>query len=76
MKLTLLLLLFICTVISVEVQTDKGVVVGYLENGVRIHKGIPYAAPPVGNLRWKAPQVNISLTSEKTTKVTLPCRNT
>lgn len=26
------------------------------ENTIRIYKGIPFAAPPVGNLRWKAPQ--------------------
>ena len=27
-----------------------------LENGVAVFRGIPFAAPPVGDLRWKAPQ--------------------
>ena len=30
--------------------------VGEVGNKIRIYQSIPYAAPPVGNLRWKAPQ--------------------
>ena len=38
------------------VQTQSGKVEGYLENNIEVYKGIPFAAPPVGALRWKAPQ--------------------
>ena len=42
------------------VKTDKGYVSGTIigEPGkeISIYRGIPYAAPPVGNLRWKPPQ--------------------
>lgn len=38
------------------VQTDKGPVVGRQTELIRTFFGIPYAAPPVGDLRWKAPQ--------------------
>lgn len=40
------------------VQTSAGAVSGTLNNDGDIHffKGIPFAAPPVGALRWKAPQ--------------------
>jgi para-nitrobenzyl esterase len=42
----------------VQQQTANGVVEGVVspDNKVRTFKGIPYAAPPVGSLRWKAPQ--------------------
>jgi para-nitrobenzyl esterase len=40
------------------VKTESGSVAGASDKDstVRIYKGIPYAAPPVGELRWKAPQ--------------------
>jgi len=38
------------------VKTQDGPVQGMVKDGVRQFLGIPYAAPPVGNLRWKAPQ--------------------
>lgn len=41
-----------------QVKTDAGVVQGLTLAKLHVHvyKGIPYAAPPVGPLRWKAPQ--------------------
>ena len=38
------------------VTTRKGKISGCAENGCLVYKGIPYAKPPVGELRWKAPQ--------------------
>ncbi len=40
------------------VQTTAGPVSGILktESRIQVFKGVPFAAPPVGDLRWKAPQ--------------------
>ena len=37
-------------------HVETGDVEGVLEGGLAVYKAIPYAAPPVGNLRWRAPQ--------------------
>ena len=40
-----------------QVQTKNGVVEGIKEtSGILSFKGVPFAAPPVGDNRWKAPQ--------------------
>ena len=40
-----------------RVRVDSGELIGTEANGVFAFKGIPYAAPPIGELRWRAPQL-------------------
>ncbi|HLH10523.1 MAG TPA: carboxylesterase family protein [Methylovirgula sp.] len=40
---------------NLVVKTDRGSVKGFIKNGAVEFLGIPYAAPPVGNLRWRPP---------------------
>ena len=37
-------------------QVDTGLLQGAVEHNMQVFKGIPYAAPPVGDLRWRPPQ--------------------
>jgi para-nitrobenzyl esterase len=39
-----------------QVGTKDGIVEGTTEPGLRVFRAIPYAAPPVGDLRWREPQ--------------------
>src|SRR5579883_448639 len=48
----------LCAAISDPVKTSNGQVSGVAatDPAVRVYKGVPFAAPPVGELRWRAPK--------------------
>jgi para-nitrobenzyl esterase len=46
---------------GLQVKTANGTLEGIRElSGIRSFKGIPFAQPPVGELRWKAPQAPLN----------------
>lgn len=58
---------------SVVVNTESGAVVGFRKNAKVMHfRGIPYAAAPFGELRFKAPQHHPGWTGERDATVTGP----
>lgn len=54
----------------VRIKTDKGIIEGNYDtkSGIQVYFGVPFAKPPVGNLRWEAPQPMDSWTGVKETK--------
>ena len=51
----------VCTTVPVPAQISKakvagGNIEGVVKNGIASFKGIPFAAPPIGDLRWRPPQ--------------------
>src|SRR5512143_3810823 len=37
-------------------KVEQGILQGTQEDGLTVYRGIPFGAPPVGDLRWRAPQ--------------------
>ena len=64
MKKQLFILVFGLLGLALEMQgqpllkthVETGDVEGVLDESLAVYRAIPYAAPPVGELRWKAPQ--------------------
>jgi para-nitrobenzyl esterase len=60
-RLAFLCLAILCLSLKLSAQdpvikTQNGLVSGYKNGEITIFKGIPFAAPPLGDLRWKAPK--------------------
>ncbi len=48
--------LLLGTATAAPVKVEGGLVEGVVEDTLSVFKGIPFAAPPVGDLRWRPPQ--------------------
>jgi para-nitrobenzyl esterase len=60
-RLFMIFLIFLSTYLpasaQIKVKTANGTVEGTTDNtGLRVFKGVPFATPPVGELRWQPPQ--------------------
>jgi para-nitrobenzyl esterase len=42
--------------LATPVQIESGALQSVYANGLSIYKGVPYATPPLGDLRWREPQ--------------------
>lgn len=50
---------------SAKVKVESGVLAGTQDNGVMAFRNIPFAAPPVGPLRWAPPARPLAWTGER-----------
>ena len=49
-------LIYCAPVLADPVATAGGLLEGVKEDGVTVFRGVPFAAPPVGRLRWRPPE--------------------
>ncbi|HEY6345119.1 MAG TPA: carboxylesterase family protein [Bryobacteraceae bacterium] len=41
--------------VAQQVLTESGAISGVRESGLSVYKGVPFAAPPVHDFRWRPP---------------------
>ena len=56
MRLFVLLTFLASVGLADTAKTANGTVSGTVEDGIAVYRGIPFAAPPIGDLRWRPPQ--------------------
>lgn len=56
MMLALAVLVLTAVASNGAVKVEQGLLEGKAEGGLTVYRGIPFAAPPVGDLRWRAPK--------------------
>ena len=56
-----------------KVKVEGGWIQGTVTEELAVYKGIPFAAPPVGELRWKAPQPTVPWKGVKDCTDYAPC---
>jgi para-nitrobenzyl esterase len=59
---------------TAKMKIDSGTLVGAAQDGVKVFKGVPFAQPPVGELRWAPPKKPASWKGDRdATRFSLPC---
>lgn len=61
---------------DIKVKTQSGALIGSSDGTVNTFKGVPYAQPPIGDLRWVAPQPIKLKGVRNATEFASPCLQT
>ena len=44
---------------DIRIKANSESLIGSIENGISIFRGVPFAKPPIGDLRWRAPRKHV-----------------
>jgi para-nitrobenzyl esterase len=61
-----------CSAAAALALTTSGSISGLREGGLSVYKGVPFAAPPVGELRWRPPEAVSPWTGTRTATAFAP----